>query len=79
MLADLKKLQKRIVGGQLVKEPKIHEAIGHLKERYPRVARYYAIHYDAEGHSLSWTEDAEKKDRAKRLDGTYLLKTDVRI
>jgi transposase len=76
LLADLKKLQKRIVGGQLVKEPKIHEAIGRLKERYPRVARYYAIHYDAEAHLLSWTEDAEKKDRAKRLDGTYLLKTD---
>jgi hypothetical protein len=60
----------------LVKEPKIHEAIGRLKERYPRVARYYAIHYDAEAHSLSWTEDTEKKERAKRLDGTYLLKTD---
>ena len=46
MLADLKKLQKRIARGQLAKEPKIHEAIGRLKERYPRVARYYAIHYD---------------------------------
>jgi hypothetical protein len=76
LLVDLKKLQKRIAGGQLVKEPRIHEAIGRLKERYPRVARYYAIDYDAEGHSLSWTEDAQKKERAKRLDGTYLLKTD---
>jgi len=76
LLADLKKLGQRIARGALVKEPKIHEAIGRLKERYPRVARYYAIHYDAEGHSLSWTEDAEKKERAKRLDGTYLLRTD---
>jgi transposase len=76
LLADLKKLQKRIARGKLVKEPKIHEAIGRLKERYPRVARYYAIHYDNERHSLSWTEDVEKKERAKRLDGTYLLRTD---
>ncbi len=75
-LADVKKLGQRIARGGLVKEPKIHEAIGRLKERYPRVARYYAIHYDAQGHSLSWTEDAEKKERAKRLDGTYLPKTD---
>jgi hypothetical protein len=59
----LKKLGQRIARGALVKEPKIHEAIGRLKERYPRVARYYAIHYDAKGHSLSWTEDAEKKER----------------
>ena len=76
LLVDLKKLHQRIARGQLVKESKIHEAIGRLKERYPRVARYYGIRYDAEAHSLSWTEDAEKKERAKRLDGTYLLKTD---
>ena len=76
LLVDLTKLGQRIAQGQLVKEPKIHEAIGRLKERYPRVARYYAIHYDAEAYSLSWTEDTEKKERAKRMDGTYLLKTD---
>jgi hypothetical protein len=76
LLADLKKLGQRIARGALVKEPKIHEAIGRLKERYPRVARYCAIHYDAKGHSLSWTEDAEKKERAKRLDGSHLLRTD---
>lgn len=76
LLGDLKKLEQRIARGRLVKEPKIHQAIGRLKERYPRVARYYAIHYDAETRSLSWMENAERKERAKRLDGTYLLKTD---
>jgi hypothetical protein len=27
-------------------EQKIHQAIGRLKERYPRVARYYRIDFD---------------------------------
>jgi transposase len=76
LLGDLKKLGQRIAGGRLVKESKIHEAIGRLKERYPRVARYYEIHYDGEAGWLSWREDAEKKQQAKRLDETYLLKTD---
>jgi hypothetical protein len=36
---DLEKLQARREKGQLQKEKKIHQAIGRLKERYPRVAR----------------------------------------
>jgi transposase len=76
LLRDLEKLGQRVARGHLVKESKVHEAIGRLKERYPRVARYYTIHYDAQAHSLSWTEDAEKKERAKGLDGAYVLKTD---
>jgi transposase len=47
-----------------------------LKERYPRVARYYAIEPNAEGKTLSWCEDIDKKARAKKLDGSYVLKTD---
>jgi len=38
---DLGKLQARIEKGQLQEEKKIHQAIGRLQERYPRVARYY--------------------------------------
>ena len=46
LLSDLKKLEKRIEQGRLKKEAKIGEAIGWLKERYPRVARYYTMKYD---------------------------------
>jgi len=76
LLTDLKKLAQRIAKGKLRDESKVHEAIGRLKERYPRVARYYRIDYDASAASLGWQEHAEKKEIARRLDGGYLLKTD---
>jgi transposase len=76
LLADLRKLQARVAQGRLRDPAKIQEAIGRLKERYSRVARYYAITYDAATSAVSWTEQAEKKSAASALDGTYLLKTD---
>ncbi|MBI5445739.1 MAG: IS1634 family transposase [Deltaproteobacteria bacterium] len=76
LLRDLAKLEKRVNEGRLVAEAKIHQAIGRLKERYPRVARYYRMDYDAEMKVLSWQEDKERKDRAKLFDGGYVLKTD---
>jgi len=47
-----------------------------LQERYPRAARYYEISYDAANKNLSWKELADKKALAKKLDGSYVLKTD---
>jgi transposase len=76
LLADLEKLQKRIADGKLVQETLIHEQIGRLKERYPRVARYYDIAFESETGKLSWTEDKQAKEKAEKLDGGYLLKTD---
>lgn len=76
LLADLGKLQARVAQGRLRDVAKVQEAIGRLKERYSRVARYYAITYDAATPAVSWTEQAEKKAAARALDGTYLLKTD---
>jgi transposase len=75
-LGDLRKLQRRVATGKLKDPAKVHEAIGRLKERYPRVARYYAITYEASTASVTWEENAEKKAVAQRLDGGYLLKTD---
>jgi transposase len=74
--ADLGKLQARVAQGRLREADTIQEAIGRLKERYPRVARYYAIGYDAATSTVSWTEQTAKKTAAAELDGTYLLKTD---
>jgi hypothetical protein len=76
LLADLRKLQHRVATGKLKTAAKIQEAIGRLKERYPRVARYYAIGYEAATSSVTWTEQAARKALAQRLDGGYLLKTD---
>ncbi len=73
---DLERLKARIEKGQLSKPEKIHQAIGRLWERYPRVARYYRIEYQAEQKSLSWEEDGDKRALAAKLDGGYVLKTD---
>jgi len=73
---DLVRLQARIEKGQLKEDKKIHQAIGRLKERYPRVARYYRMDYDAEAKTLTWQEDGEKQAIAAKLDGGYVLKTD---
>jgi transposase len=76
LLADLRKLQHRVATGKLKDPPKIHEALGRLKERYPRVARYYAIGFEAATALVTWAENRKKKAVAQRLDGGYLLKTD---
>jgi len=76
LITDLKKLVKRIATGRLKKKEKIYEAIGRIKERYPRVARYYRIEYDSLMKELSYRENAEKKSVAQSLDGSYMLRTD---
>jgi transposase len=70
---DIEKLKARIQNGRLKKEPKIHQAIGRLKERYPRVARYYTIDFD---QTLVCEESIEKKEKAEKLDGSYVMRTD---
>jgi transposase len=76
LVKDLKRLEERVSTGQLVDDAKIHEAIGRLKERYPRVARYYKITYDAGARRLSFEQDGERRQKAEKLDGAYILKTD---
>ncbi len=76
LLADVGKLQERVARGRLKKEDKIQQAIGRIKERYPRVARYHRIEYDSARKQLSPYEEVEKKAIAEKLDGTYVMKTD---
>ena len=76
LLADLDRLAQRIDKGRLVRPVKIGEAIGRLKERYPRVARYYDIDYDPESKCLTRERRQDDYAEAQQLDGCYLLKTD---
>lgn len=76
LLVELKKLEARGKAGKLVDERKVHQRIGRLKERYPRVARYYLMSFDAGTHQFSYTLDEERRGRAEKLDGCYLLRTD---
>ncbi|MFQ5496069.1 MAG: IS1634 family transposase, partial [Phycisphaerae bacterium] len=75
-LTDVAKLQERVRRGKLVKPVKIGEAMGRLKERYPRVARYYAIEHDPEKKQLTCNLDQAKRGKAEKLDGSYILKSD---
>jgi transposase len=74
-LADTEKLAKRITQGRVQSTSKIYEAIGRLKERYPRVARYYELAYDEQQCQFSCLEDLQRKQKAESLDGSYLLKS----
>lgn len=76
LIRDVEKLKTRVQRGRLKKTEKIHQAIGRLQERYPRVARYFEIEYAAEKRILVWQENAEKQAIAEKLDGSYVLKTD---
>lgn len=74
LLADIDKLAKRIDDGKLKRTDKIHQAIGRLKERHSRVARYYQITYNPQT-GFTGTLVKEKRTIAEELDGTYILKT----
>jgi transposase len=75
LLADLEKLRKRIQKKRLKEEIAVGQAIGRLRQRHSRVARFYQIDYNHPGQQLSWTELVERKQQARQLDGAYMLKT----
>jgi len=76
LLAAISQLTTRIAKGRLVKLETIHQAIGRLQERYPRVSRYYAMAYDPATREFTAQALPEKKAKATTLDGGYILKTD---
>lgn len=78
LLADLEKLQKRVSKGKGrgTKPAEVEQSIGRLKERYSRVARYYRMDYDSQAKTFRYSLDEDKRARAEKLDGSYLLKTD---
>lgn len=75
-LRDIKKLVERVERGRLRDGAKIQQAIGRLRERYPRVGRYYEIAFDPKERAVRWSGRADRGEIAKRLDGSYILKTD---
>jgi transposase len=78
LVEDLKKLQKRVQKGKGkgTQPAEVLQSIGRLRERYPRVARYYEMTYDAEAKTFTYARNEQKQAKAEKLDGSYLLKTD---
>jgi transposase len=73
--SDLNKLKDSVKKGRLKSVKRVYERMGRLRERYPRVARYYRIEYDQENQEIEVTIDVEQMEKARRLDGSYLLKS----
>lgn len=76
---DATRLARRVAGGRLKNPEKINQAIGRLKERYPRVARHYELrlHTDATATpAVEWHRHQEVDAATDELDGTYLIRTD---
>jgi hypothetical protein len=78
LLADIEKLAQRVAKKQLVKPEKINQAIGRLRERYPRVARYHPLSYDEKTATLISTLDADKHRTAEQLDAVICSRPIVR-
>lgn len=79
-LGELERLVRRVSSGRLKTGPGIERAIGRLRARHPRVARYYEIRQDTDGPrpAILWCRDDESWQREDELAGCYALRTDRR-
>jgi len=84
-LEALTKLSNRVLKGGLKKKEKIIEAVGRLRARHPRVARFYEITLEKYNqkpteknipeYKVVWSRDNEKHESDKDLFGCYVLRT----
>lgn len=72
---SLKKLSARVGAGRLKKRDKVLEAIGRLKERFPKAHPFVTIQVSDSPMSLSYTWLIEKFHDALARDGAYLLRS----
>jgi hypothetical protein len=72
---DLKKLQARVSAGRLKKRDKILEAVGRLKERFPKARPFVTITVSDRPVSLSYVWHVAKFRAALLGDGAYLLRS----
>ena len=71
----LKKLQARVANGRLKQRDQIAEAIGKLKERYPKARAFVDISISDYPMSLHYTWKVAQFKAALARDGAYLLRS----
>ena len=71
----LKKLLLRVRAGRLKKRDKILEAVGRLKERFPKARAFVTITVSDMAMSLSYVWNVAKFRDALARDGAYLLRS----
>lgn len=72
---DLEKLAQRVESGRLQNQAKINQAVGRLKERHTRVARFYEINLlrNENKYFVQWCQKNLTDEIA--LEGCYVMKT----
>jgi transposase len=75
LAAALRKLQKRIADGRLKNRDKILEAIGRLKQRFPKATPFVKVTVSDKPLSLLVEWNVVKFQEALRRDGAYLLRS----
>ena len=75
LAAALRRLQTQIAKGRLKKRDKILEAIGRLKGRFPKAARFVNLTVTEKPLLLQVQWDGRKFKDALRRDGAYLLRS----
>jgi transposase len=71
----LKKLHERVSSGRLKKRDKIIEAVGRLKERFPKARTFVTITVSDNHVSLRYVWHVAKFRAALACDGAYLLRS----
>jgi transposase len=71
----LKKLQQRVARGRLKKRDKIVEALGRLKERFPKARGFVTITVSDSPMSVTYVWNVAKFRDALDRDGAYLLRS----
>ena len=71
----LKKLYVRVSRGRLKKRDKILEAVGRLKERFPKGHPFVTIHVGPTHREFTYAWNIAKFKDALRRDGAYLLRS----
>ena len=77
--ADLVRLATQVAAGKLTDPARIHQRLGRLRERYPGVARLYAIELakDRATPQVIWRARPDRGAWVAARDGAYLLRTNL--
>jgi transposase len=78
-VAELDKLQKRVLNGRLTDKDKVERSIGRIQSKHPRIQRYYETEIvgDERAESICWRRKDEELRRSSELFGCYVLRTDI--
>jgi hypothetical protein len=78
LVGDLERLAAQVAAGPLP-EARLHQRLGRLLERYPRVAGLYEITVTGAGSQgrLTWRERPERRAWYEAREGAYLLRTNL--